>query len=81
MELFTGILALMGLFALVQAGLRWYDGEREEPTYEDDLAAPYREALYASMRLHGTARDLEQQMFAEAARHMSQADDDRPVRP
>jgi hypothetical protein len=36
---------------------------------EDDLAAPYREGLHAAVRLQRSAQDLEQQIWAEAARH------------
>jgi hypothetical protein len=42
------------------------------PTY--DLAAPYREGLHAAVRLQRSAQDLEQQIWAEAARHAGNAD-------
>ena len=34
-----------------------------------DLAAPYREGVHAAVRLQQSAQDLEQQIWAEAARH------------
>lgn len=36
----------------------------------EDLAAPYREGLHAAVRMQKVAADLEQQIYAEAARHL-----------
>jgi transposase len=44
--------------------------ERQPQPPEDDLAAPYREGLHAAVRLQRSAQDLEQQIWAEAARHL-----------
>jgi hypothetical protein len=70
MGILEAILALVGLAALVGAAVRW-NMRRPlalEPAPEDDLAAPYREALYAALRMQVAAQELKQQMYAEAVR-------------
>jgi hypothetical protein len=63
-------LALLSLTALIGSLDRWGSSKpaEPEPELEPDLAAPYREGLYAAMRLQVTANDLQQQMYAEALR-------------
>lgn len=62
------ILALIGLLALIALAVVALSGQPTQPP-EPDLAAPYREGLHAAVRLQRSARDLEQQIWAEAARH------------
>jgi hypothetical protein len=45
-------------------------GGRPPYSSEDNLAASYREGLSAAARLQRSAQDLEQQIWAEAARHI-----------
>jgi len=68
MELLIGILAVIGLVAVVNLAVRWYQSRSVDPAPEADLAAPYREGLHAAVRLQTVAQDLEQQMYAEAVR-------------
>ena len=44
----------------------------------DDRAAPYREGLQAANRIQRVAQDLEQQIYAEAARQIENDQGDRP---
>lgn len=72
MEALIGVLALIGVVALIDRGVRWYQQQMPEPPLEDDLAAPYREGLHAAIRLQSIAQDLEQQMYAEAIRRANE---------
>jgi len=70
MEALAGILALIGLVALIKAAIGWHEEHTIDQPLEQDLAAPYREGLHAAVRLQVVAQDLERQMYVEAARHM-----------
>jgi hypothetical protein len=61
------ILAVIGLLALIALAASALSQPAGPP--EPDLAAPYREGLHAAVRLQRSAQDLEQQIWAEAARH------------
>lgn len=72
MSVVEAVLALIGLLALVSLVVHWQLRRRSsEPPLpiEADLAAPYREGLYAAMRMQATAQDLEQQMYARAIKN------------
>ncbi len=60
-------LGFIGLVVLLGAMLYWLPPS-DPPMIEEDLAAPYREALHTSVRLQRVAQDLEQQIYAEAMR-------------
>lgn len=62
------ILAIIGLLALIALAATALSEPPPRPP-EPDLAAPYREGLHAAVRLQRSAQDLEQQIWAEAARH------------
>jgi hypothetical protein len=62
------ILAVIGLLALIALAVGALSEQSAAPP-EPDLAAPYREGLHAAVRLQRSAQDLEQQIWAEAARH------------
>jgi len=66
MGVLEAVLALIGLAVLIGAAVRW--NVRRPPAPEDDLAAPYREALHAALRMQVAAQELKQQMYAEALR-------------
>jgi hypothetical protein len=66
---FLGILAVIGASVLVGAVLA-YIHQQHAPA-ETDLAAPYRESLEAAARIQAVALDLEQQVYAEAMRHIA----------
>lgn len=59
---FAGLVMLLG-------GMLYWLSSPDPPVIEEDLAAPYREALHAGMRLQNAALDLEQQLYVEALRH------------
>ena len=64
------ILAGVGLLALVFVVLVATSASDRPPAPPaEDLAAPYREGLHTAVRLQRSAQDLEQQIWAEAARH------------
>jgi hypothetical protein len=70
MGVLEAVLALIGLVALIGAiARRQLRRLPEPPPAEPDLAAPYREGLHAAVRMQRVAQDLEQQIYAEAARH------------
>jgi hypothetical protein len=77
MEALIAVLALVGIVALVRAGIDRYQQQITEPSAppEADLAAPYREGLYAAIRMQAVAQDLERQLYVEAARHAEAASD------
>ncbi len=67
MDILESVLALIGLLALV-GGAAWSCFKRPPaPSVGEDVAAPYREALHAAVRMQRVAQDLEAQMYAEAA--------------
>jgi hypothetical protein len=76
MGVLEAVLAVFGLVVLLRAYVvrrlaRSAEIDRElEP--EPDLAAPYREGLYAAMRMQVVAQDLERQMYAEAVRRVDE---------
>jgi hypothetical protein len=70
MGLLEAALALIGLAALIGAIVYWCLRRLSGAPIEEDLAAPYREALHSATRLQSAARDLEQKMYAEALRHI-----------
>lgn len=76
MDVLVAVLAVIGLVALLLIAAVWLSNTTPEPSaVEEDLAAPYRAGLHAAVRLQVAAQDLEQQMYAEAARRMA-ADSD-----
>jgi len=70
MGLVESALALIGLVAVIGAITRWHMQRSPDRPAEADIAAPYREGLRAAIRIRQVAQDLEQQIYAEAARHM-----------
>jgi hypothetical protein len=73
MAVIEGILAVVGLMfviLLVVAALSDKPAPPPPPPAED-IASPYREGLHAAVRMQRVAQDLEQQIYAEAAQHMS----------
>jgi hypothetical protein len=67
------VLAVLGvLFVVLMVRVAFDTEAPPAPTATEDLAAPYREGLHAAVRMQKVAADLEQQIYAEAAR---QADD------
>lgn len=77
MDAVEAILAAVGLLALLFL-VFCVTGQPKQPPAPtpppDDLAAPYREGLHAAVRLQRSAQDLEQQIWAEAARHADSAE-------
>jgi hypothetical protein len=72
MAVIEAVLAVIGLLLLVLLALvALSKDEPDPPPPEDDLAAPYRQGLHAAIRMQAAARDLEQQIYAEAARQAS----------
>jgi hypothetical protein len=70
MGFIEAVLALMGLLTVIGAVVRWYSQQAPElPILEEDLAAPYRQGLHAAISVQRPAQDLEEQIYAEAARH------------
>jgi uncharacterized protein involved in exopolysaccharide biosynthesis len=77
MGVIEALLAFVGLATLATLALGALRQEKqpiEQPV--DDVAAPYREGLHAAVRLQRVAQDLEQQIYAEAARHDGNSDAD-----
>ncbi len=65
------ILAAIGLVLLIMLAAGALVAERPpEPPAEEDIAAPYRKGLHAAVRMQRLAQDLEQQIYAEAARQL-----------
>jgi hypothetical protein len=62
------VVALMALVVVIVAVARWRLRQRPDPTLAEDRAAPYREGLHAAIRMQAAAQELEQQLYAEAAR-------------
>ncbi len=69
MGVLEAVLALIGLVALIGAIARWHMQRLPDRPADADIAAPYREGLRAATRIRQVAQDLEQQIYAEAARH------------
>ena len=73
------ILALFGLLCLLVVFVFILTAPEQSATpITDDLAAPYREALHASIRIQTVAQDLEQQLYAEALRRAEDESESRP---
>lgn len=68
------ILAVIGLVLLVMLAIGSLSERSPASPVEADRAAPYREGLYAAIRMQAVAQDLEQQMFAEALRLSAEAE-------
>jgi hypothetical protein len=64
------VLAVMGVLFLALVLTAIISDRSEPPASLEDLAAPYREGLHAAVRMQKVAADLEQQIYAEAARHL-----------
>ncbi len=73
MGLLEALLALIGLVALGSIVTRWYL-RTPDPPPEEDLAAPYREALHTAVHLQHAAWKAERQLYAEAVRHKDSPD-------
>jgi hypothetical protein len=69
MGVLEAVLAVVGLGLLILLAIGALSGEAPAPPPDEDLAAPYREGLYAAIRMQSVAQDLEQQIYAEAMRH------------
>jgi hypothetical protein len=63
-------LAVVGLALLILLALGALSDEVLAPPPPTDAATPYREGLHAAVRMQRVAQDLEQQIYAEAARHI-----------
>lgn len=68
MGVIEAILAIVGLLFLLVLLIGVLSSETPPPV--EDVATPYREGLHAAVRMQQVARDLEQQIYAEAARQM-----------
>jgi hypothetical protein len=64
----VGILAVIGAVVVIGAAIG-YIHQQQAPPAETDLAA-YRESLEVAARIQAVALDLEQQIYAEAMRHV-----------
>lgn len=64
------VLALVGLVSVIGMVVGWHLSRQPTQTVEEDLAAPYREGLHASIRLQRAAQDAEARIYAEAAKHI-----------
>jgi hypothetical protein len=69
MGIMEAVFALLGLAAVVVFVARWVYSDPPAAQVEEDVAAPYRDALHASVRIQRAAQEFEQQIYAEAARH------------
>lgn len=71
-------LAVIGLLFLILLAIGAFSAKvPTSPPPTEDPAAPYREGLHAAVRMQRVAQDLEQQIYAEEAKHM-QADRGQP---
>ncbi len=68
MDVLVIILAVIGLCFLLLLAIAALDDRAPAPPPAEDLATPYREGLHAAVRMQRVAQDLEQQIYAEAAR-------------
>lgn len=71
------VLAVLAILVLILAIVALTRPEVTPPAPPNDPAAPYREGLHAAVQMQRVAQDLEQQIYAAAARHL----DDEPERP
>jgi hypothetical protein len=71
------VLAVIGLGFLILLAIAALSDDTPPPPPSEDPAAPYREGLHAAIRMQSVAQDLEQQIYAEAARRL----DDKPESP
>jgi hypothetical protein len=69
MGVLEAILALVGLITLIVLALDALDRKSSSLSPTEDLAKPYREGLHAAIHMQRVAEDLEQQIYAEAAKH------------
>jgi hypothetical protein len=69
MAVLEALLALIGLGLLLLLAVGALVEKASAPP-SDDPAMPYREGLHAAVRMQQVAQDLEQQIYAEAAKHM-----------
>jgi hypothetical protein len=67
MDVLYAALGFAGVVILLGAILHWLPPRDPRPA-EADLAAPYREALHAAMRMQSAAYDMERQLYVEAMR-------------
>jgi hypothetical protein len=70
MGLIEAVLAVIGLGVVILLAFAALSGDAPAPAPENDLATPYREGLHAAVRMQTVAQDLEQQLYAEAAKHV-----------
>ena len=70
MAIVEAILAVLGVLFLVLVVTVVMSDEKATPGPSEDLTAPYREGLHTAVRMQQVAADLEQQIYAEAARHL-----------
>ncbi len=68
MNVLVILLAVVGLGFLILLAIGALDDKAPAPPPAEDLATPYREGLHAAVRMQRVAQDLEQQIYAEAAR-------------
>jgi hypothetical protein len=80
MAIVEAVLAVIGLgfvllmiVTLLKIAFGWDQPEWQEPSTFEDPAQPYREALYAAMRIHQAAQEAEHQIFTEASLHMERS--------
>jgi hypothetical protein len=77
MGLVEAVLAVIGLGVVILLAFAALSGEPPAPPSEDDLAAPYREGLHAAIRMQTAAQDLEQKLYAEAAKHVRDSQEEQ----
>jgi hypothetical protein len=70
MGVLEAILAVIGLGLLILLAIGALSDKAPAPPPVEDPAAPYREGLHAAIRMQRVAQDLEQQIYAEATRHL-----------
>ncbi len=70
MGVLEAILAVVGLVLLILLAIAWLSDKAPVTPPVEDPAAPYRQGLHAAVRMQRVAQDLEQQIYAEAERHM-----------
>jgi hypothetical protein len=70
MGVLEAVLAVIGLGLLILLAIGALSDETPAPPPPDDAATPYREGLHAAIRMQRVAQDLEQQIYAEATRHL-----------
>ena len=68
MNILIILLAIIGLGFLILLAIAAVSDKAPASPPAEDLATPYREGLHAAVRMQRVAQDLEQQIYAEAAR-------------